>query len=227
MSESITVPHWICIDKPRRQRVLHYAEGCHFSRSISQIGALGPLKPVGQMGSNGGWILFPSRSDAEYYAEREFPAYQPIKLCTFCQPPTSIPLTPLASDIDLSPVERETAHIYRMLRDASLARWVKAKHDHSCQICDHRIKLKDGSGYAEAHHLQPLGEPHNGPDIIQNIICVCPNHHAELDYCTTLLNFSDLRTHPDHPLDQRFIDYHNRRVTADSVESEIPISYTE
>ena len=32
------------------------------------------------------------------------------------------------------------------------------------------------------HHLQPLGEPHDGPDVTANMLVVCPNHHADLDH---------------------------------------------
>ena len=24
--------------------------------------------------------------------------------------------------------------------------------------------------------------PHNGPDVIQNMLCLCPNHHDQFDY---------------------------------------------
>lgn len=208
---AINVPHWICIDKPEKKRIIHYAEGCHWSRSITQKGALGPLKPVGEMGPNGGWILFPTRVEAEGFAESEYPEYKAVKLCALCRPPAPIPLTPVSSDLDISPTERRSTHIYRLLRDTSLARWVKMKHDHCCQICGYRIELPDGSGYSEAHHIQPLGGDHKGPDIIQNIICVCPTHHAELDYFARSLDVSKMRLHPDHPIDPRFIRYHNSR----------------
>jgi predicted restriction endonuclease len=55
-------------------------------------------------------------------------------------------------------------------------------HEYRCQICGKRIALPDGGFYAEAHHIRPLGSPHNGPDHVGNILCVCPNHHVALDY---------------------------------------------
>ena len=30
-------------------------------------------------------------------------------------------------------------------------------------------------------HIQGLGRPHNGPDIIENMLCLCPNHHDQFD----------------------------------------------
>ncbi len=29
---------------------------------------------------------------------------------------------------------------------------------------------------------RPLGSPHNGPDAPDNILCLCPNHHALFDH---------------------------------------------
>ncbi len=204
-----STPHWICVDTKNKTRVLHYAEGCHWSRAIAQKGQLGPLKPVGEMGPNGGWILFPSRDEAEGFCGREYPAYKPVKLCSVCQPPAPTPLTPEAPDLDWVPAGRHPTHTYRILRDTLLARWVKMKHDNRCQICGYRIQFRDGRGYAEAHHIQPLGGEHRGPDIIQNIICVCPTHHAELDYFAIPLDPTRLRLHPDHPIGAQFVSYHN------------------
>ena len=204
-------PHWICIDVPTKKRVLHYAEGCHWSRKIND-GALGPLKPVGGMGQNGGWILFPTRRDAEDFSDREFPKFTDIRFCTRCRPPAPIPDTPVSSDIDCPPAKRQSVHTYRILRDSSLARWVKLKHDNCCQICGYRITLANGQGYSEAHHIRPLGGHHQGPDIIQNILCLCPNHHVELDYFSTSLHLDNIRIHPDHPVEQQFIEYHNKHL---------------
>lgn len=35
--------------------------------------------------------------------------------------------------------------------------------------------------YAEAAHIRALGSPHNGPDVIENVLCLCPNHHVLFD----------------------------------------------
>ena len=120
------------------------------------------------------------------------------------------PPTPPASDIADAPTDRVQTTAYRILRDTELARRVKVMHEYRCQICDHTIELPSGSRYAEAHHIQPLGEPHNGPDVIGNILCVCPNHHAELDYRVSSLTLSALRPMPGHTVDQKYVDYHNR-----------------
>lgn len=122
------------------------------------------------------------------------------------------PKTQQASDIADAPAERATTTTYRILRDTELARRVKLIHSFECQLCGHTIHLPDGSRYAEAHHVRPLGRPHNGPDTIANIICVCPNHHAELDYGVASLDLTSLRRLDDHTIDGKYVDYHNSHI---------------
>jgi hypothetical protein len=124
----------------------------------------------------------------------------------------SAPPTHEAVDLCPPPAERVATNTYRILRDTELARHIKALHDYRCQICGHTIELPDGSRYAEAHHIQPLGVPHNGPDVTENILCVCPNHHAELDYGAVPIARAALRGHADHRIEPRYIDYHNREI---------------
>lgn len=125
--------------------------------------------------------------------------------------PTIAASTPCALDIT-EPPTRVVSTTYRILRDTHLARIVKALHKNECQLCKHTIQLPDGSRYSEAHHIQPLGKPHNGLDTISNIICVCPNCHTELDYGVRSLEYSDLFTIPQHTIDEKFILYHNKMI---------------
>jgi hypothetical protein len=122
------------------------------------------------------------------------------------------PPTQEASDIVDAPEDRVATTTYRILRDTELARRVKVIHKFECQICGHTIHLPDGSRYAEAHHVQPLGQPHNGPDKIGNIVCVCPNHHAELDYGVASMSLSTLRQFDGHAIDLKYVEYHNRNI---------------
>lgn len=113
-----------------------------------------------------------------------------------------VPDTPTAIDInEPTEPERVLTKTYRILRDTKLARQIKWLHKNQCQICDHSVELKNSDAYAEAHHVQPLGSPHNGPDVAENILCVCPNHHVQLDYGAIKINKSELRMHPDHNID--------------------------
>lgn len=123
---------------------------------------------------------------------------------------TNVPLTKEANDLPSPQPERIATTTYRILRDTELARQVKVAHEFRCQICGHTIELADGSRYAEAHHIQPLGAPHNGPDVIGNILCLCPNHHAELDYLVAPISVTAFRHADAHPVDLKYVDYHNR-----------------
>lgn len=134
-----------------------------------------------------------------------------IKQLTGEKFPQKSPPTEEAIDFVSLP-ERVHANLYRILRDTELARRVKFLHRYECQICGHTIELPNGGRYAESHHIQPLGQPHDGPDIIGNILCVCPNHHAELDYGVSRLSLSSLRNSDGHTIDLKYIEYHNDKV---------------
>ena len=125
---------------------------------------------------------------------------------------TAAPRTRQACDVSDVPPERAETTTYRILRDTALARRVKVIHDDECQISGQPIVLPDGSRYAEAHHVKPLGNPHHGLDIIQTILCLCPNHHAECDLGVRRLTPSSLRSADGHEVGAQFIRYHNREI---------------
>ncbi len=118
--------------------------------------------------------------------------------------------TPPAVDIEIP--ERIRQETYRILRDTELARSIKEIHEYKCQICSLSISLPNGKLYAEAHHIQPLGIPHNGPDVAENIICLCPNHHAMLDYGVIKLDLDKLVKKERHAISQTYISYHNKNI---------------
>jgi len=116
--------------------------------------------------------------------------------------------TPVAIDIEEpSQPDRVKQETYRILRDTALARQVKETKQYRCQLCGQALKLKDESPYAEAHHIRPLGAPHNGPDIRENILCVCPNDHVLLDYGAIILDGEQLKG-----IGREYIDYHNEYI---------------
>src|SRR5690606_13659202 len=92
---------------------------------------------------------------------------------------------------------------------------LKELYDYHCQICGLRLETSAGA-YAEAAHIRPLGEPHNGSDTADNILCLCPNHHVLLDYGTisiaddlTLLGMAGkLTVKGNHRLDVQNLRYH-------------------
>lgn len=71
-----------------------------------------------------------------------------------------------AYDIDeLSEPKRSSTKVTRIVRDNALTVRLKLLHEYQCQVCGYYIELPGGDRYAEAHHIQPLGRNHKGPDI--------------------------------------------------------------
>lgn len=119
-----------------------------------------------------------------------------------------------------SPVEYETPKrkqfsVNKVIRDYQRAINVKSWHGYQCQVCGLAIKTSAGL-YSEAAHIQPLGEPHNGPDIEDNMLSLCPNHHVMFDNGGFSINEDlsliglpgILKTVSKHKIGQKFIRYH-------------------
>jgi hypothetical protein len=116
--------------------------------------------------------------------------------------------TPQASDL-AEPPERVETTTYRILRDTERARSLKALHKYLCQVCQVPMKLPDGTLYAEAHHIRPLGGEYDGPDIWPNMLCVCPNCHALLDLHAIELKLDQIYRAPGHVIGTEYVDHHN------------------
>lgn len=86
------------------------------------------------------------------------------------------------SDIEVDGIgpNRRERTINSLVRNPALAKQVKMLYEYKCQVCG--IALVAGERkYAEAAHIRPLGQPHNGNDILNNALCLCPNHHKLFD----------------------------------------------
>lgn len=77
--------------------------------------------------------------------------------------------------------DRASSTVNRIKRDVSLAENIKEIYEYKCQICNVYLKTPSG-GIAIGAHIKGLGKPHNGPDVVENMICLCPNHHTQFDY---------------------------------------------
>jgi putative restriction endonuclease len=74
-----------------------------------------------------------------------------------------------------------TVSTLRRVRERHVREEVMALYAHRCQICSLQIVTAAGRPYAEGAHIRPLGLPHEGDDHIGNMLCLCPNHHKQLD----------------------------------------------
>lgn len=123
---------------------------------------------------------------------------------------------PIVLSIDIgepSATERKDVTTTRIIRDTKIVHQLKEKYQYCCQICGETVDL--GSRvFAEAHHIQPLGKPHSGPDHESNIIVVCPNHHVMLDFGAIELILGDLKL-LHHSIAEEYVEYHNSVVMAD------------
>lgn len=77
-------------------------------------------------------------------------------------------------------------------RNYKLVNSIKDLYQNTCQICNVRLQISNAHFYSEVHHIKPLGMPHNGPDILSNMICVCPNCHILLDLGALNLDLREL-----------------------------------
>lgn len=113
------------------------------------------------------------------------------------------------------PAARQSTTVQRIVRDTAMAKRVKALHNYICQVCGIVIQTHAGP-YAEAAHIKPLGTPHNGPDIEENVLCLCPNHHVMFD--SGMFSVADdlsligldgrLRTARKHRIGTEYLTYH-------------------
>jgi putative restriction endonuclease len=110
----------------------------------------------------------------------------------------------------------------QVVRDRQVAESVKALYGHECQVCGFRLPTVHGYR-SDAAHVRGLGTPHNGRDILANLLCLCPHHHIQFDTFTIYIDddhvvrmatdkseIGKLNLHPDHHLDMAHVAYHRQ-----------------
>lgn len=110
---------------------------------------------------------------------------------------------------------RATSTTSRVIRNSAIGNRIKEIYDYTCQICGVRLETPGGP-YAECCHIRPLGKPHNGPDTLGNVLCLCPTHHVLIDYhanhiaddFTIIETGEGLAVDPAHKLEIEHIRYH-------------------
>jgi len=115
----------------------------------------------------------------------------------------------------------------RKRRDTAVVLSLKNLYDDRCQLCGVRLASADGTGYSEVHHLKPLGPPHKGADVPENMLVLCPTHHADFDNGVVRLeptehmiehpydsevNMTSLSLETEHTLSEHAIQYHNQNI---------------
>lgn len=125
------------------------------------------------------------------------------------KPPKSLDLKIPQGQYNL---ERNIFQTELIIRDTKVSAWVKYIHEYRCQICGLRLEIGENQYYAEAHHVKPLGNGHNGPDVVENVLCVCPNHHALLDLGAINIDAHTIHNVEGHRINIDYILYHNTAI---------------
>jgi putative restriction endonuclease len=142
------------------------------------------------------------------------------------QTPSPRPVMPKAAgETKVEATVRQYVEQRRLVRDNAVARRVKELYAHTCQICQGRLVISPaGEAYSEAAHIKPVGKPHEGPDVLANLLCLCPNCHVLFDRGALLIadDFrvvdvlrekveGSLHVVVDHGIEQEFLRHHRAR----------------
>ncbi|MER8262801.1 HNH endonuclease [Streptomyces griseus] len=133
---------------------------------------------------------------------------------------------------EADPVERRDFTGSRIVRDIRLVRKVKRLHADRCQACGLQLATRFGT-YSQGAHIRGLGHPHDGPDELQNLLVLCPNHHVQFDALAIYIDthgivrqtadgssIGALRRHPAHHISEAHLRYHRALCGRDTVGSE-------
>ena len=128
-----------------------------------------------------------------------------------------------------SPGRTEKPSTSSVDRNPALPSWIKTLYKDQCQLCMCTLTVP-ALTFSHGAHIQGLGHPHNGKDLVDNMLCLCPNCHIRLDYgaiyiqddCLTAQDVitgstSKLHVHPAHSLDLPSIQYHRLHVDVSRV----------
>lgn len=121
--------------------------------------------------------------------------------------------------------------ILRRIRDTVKTKKLKKIYQNKCQICNYSFPEYVRSGYSEVHHVWPMAD--NGDDDFDNMLVLCPNHHAEFDYRIVQfdsknndqiidlkdVNLGKISFKKGHKLDEKNILFHNEEVMGTFFES--------
>jgi putative restriction endonuclease len=81
---------------------------------------------------------------------------------------------------DYKTPDRKSSTINKINRNPQIGESIKSLYEFKCQVCNNLL-LGHDSPIAIGAHIKDLGRPHNGPDTEENVLCLCPNHHALFD----------------------------------------------
>lgn len=115
---------------------------------------------------------------------------------------------------------RASVTVNRLKRNVKLSENIKEIYQFKCQVCNALLESPNGP-IAIGAHIRPLGRPHDGPDTLDNMLCLCPNHHDQFDKLSFYVDPGSLEIvglrgfegqkiskSPKHKIGLSFIEYH-------------------
>ena len=113
------------------------------------------------------------------------------------------------------PAPRTQRTTDQIQRDPNIPQRLKEQYDFTCQVCDIRLEA-NGIPHAIGAHIKGLGRPHEGPDLKENMLILCPNDHHLFDAFAFSIkdDYSfvgrdgSLTVHPRHNIGLEYIRYH-------------------
>lgn len=80
----------------------------------------------------------------------------------------------------VSPPDSVRYDVTRAIRETAMSRELRELYGDRCQVCGYSLEVAPGLRHSEVHHVHPLHE--GGLDTPDNMVVLCPAHHAEFDY---------------------------------------------
>ncbi|MGG0935524.1 HNH endonuclease [Brevibacillus centrosporus] len=111
-------------------------------------------------------------------------------------------------------------------RNRTLVGHLKQLYLDYCQLCNHRVEIGYQEFISHVHHIKPLGSPHDGPDLAENAILLCPYCHSMFDngaitidltigkviHVNSLNAINDNKIKLKHNINIDYINYHNKEI---------------
>lgn len=88
--------------------------------------------------------------------------------------------------------------LVKTIERGSIAKEIKKHIKYKCQMSEalgenpYSFKKNNGEYYVETHHIIPVSDTKNSKLSVENLICLCPNHHRQVHYGNVeLINNND------------------------------------
>lgn len=160
---------WIRDEWTDRTRIIHFSHLRHINIVYKDF-----YRHTGMvLGTDA--TLFDVPEDAVDDILKEWPINDPIFVPPRAAPPVDL----------VSPPDNVGYEMVRAIRDTAEARELKEMYGNKCQVCGYALEDGAGRPHSEVHHVRPLHE--GGSDTRDNMVVLCPRHHAEFDYGAMLV----------------------------------------